>query len=71
MELQITVDDRKAKHFLAFLKELDFVVVKEKVRKVTAKKAKEPEFAYFGACPDWEMDADVLRATSNREKAQW
>ena len=71
MELQITVDEKKAKHFLAFLKDLDFVVVKETASKVTAKKKKDPEFAYFGSCPDWEMDAKELRATSHRKKAQW
>lgn len=41
MELQKIMNDRKSKHFLACLKELDFVVMKEKLRKVTAKKAKD------------------------------
>jgi len=69
MELQITVDDRKAKHFLAFLKELDFVVVKamsgpkkkEAAATQAEKPATDPDFSYFGACPDWEMDAEELR----------
>lgn len=69
MELQITVDDSKAKHFLAFLKELDFVVVKAmtkaKKKETTTppveKQPTDPEFSYFGACPDWDMDAEELR----------
>jgi hypothetical protein len=69
MELQITVDDRKAKQFLAFLKALDFVVVNTKTKakkmETTApqpeKPLTDPDFAYFGACPDWEKDAEELR----------
>ncbi|MBX7181914.1 MAG: hypothetical protein K1X82_07365 [Bacteroidia bacterium] len=63
MDLQIKVDDSKAQHFLAFLKDLDFVEVSlSKTKgKVEQKKRKEPSFTYFGSCPDWEMDADTLR----------
>jgi len=75
MDLQITVEESKAKLFVLFLKQLDFVDVKKTTRKTEkeAKKGKQktPSFAYFGACPDWEMDAKELRATSNRKKAQW
>jgi hypothetical protein len=80
MELQITVDEKKAKHFLAFLKDLDFVTV-EKTKVSTKKKAAptaskkeltDEDFPYFGSCPDWDIDADVLRAQSNhRVKSQW
>ena len=74
MELQITVDDSKAKHFLAFLKDLDFVEVSkpEGEEKPEKKKKKKPTFAYFDSCPDWDIDAAELRRQSNhRAKAQW
>lgn len=79
MILQVTVDEDKAKSFLAFLKDLDFVKVKplsspkkkEAVKPKIEEKPAEPKFAYFGSCPDWDIDAAELRATSNRRKAQW
>ncbi len=73
MDLQITVDDSKAKHFVAFLKDLDFVEVSipKAEEKTEQKKKKKPTFAYFGSCPDWDIEASELRAMSNRKKAQW
>jgi hypothetical protein len=69
MELQITVDEKKAKHFLAFLKDLDFVTVKPmpvSKKKAVAKTQNKTEltdedFPYFGSCPEWDVDADELR----------
>jgi ribosomal protein L11 methylase PrmA len=74
-DIHLRVEDSKAETLVSFLKELDFVEVKKtdkKEEKGSKKnKKKTPEYAYFGACPDWEMDAKELRATSNRKKAQW
>lgn len=73
-DILIRVEDSKVEKLVSFLKELDFVVV-QKDKKNTEKgskksKKKTPQFAYFGACPDWEIEAKDLRATSNRKKAQ-
>ncbi len=71
-EIHLRVEDSKAESLVSFLKELDFVEVKKddsKEKKGSKKtKKKTPDFAYFGACPDWEMDANELRATGNRKK---
>jgi hypothetical protein len=69
MELQIIVDEKKAKQFLAFLKELNFVVVntmpKSKKKSTTKppseKQPTDPDFPYFGSCPDWNLSAEDLR----------
>ena len=72
MDLQIKVDERKAKQFVAFLKELDFVEVTKTVKTESKKIKKTLTFSYFDSCPDWDVDAAVLRKKSNqREKAKW
>ena len=69
MDLQITVEERKAKQFVAFLKELDFVEVKKTLKTPAENKKSNPTFSYFGACPDWDIEASELRAMGNRKKA--
>ena len=72
MDLQITVEERKAKQFVAFLKELDFVEVKKTLKTPSQNKKKKTTLSYFDSCPDWDIDASELRKKSNnREKAQW
>jgi hypothetical protein len=71
MDIQISVDDSKAKKFIAFLKELDFVVVRPLFKEASPKARKTPKFSYFGSCPDWDVDAQELRQSGNRDKAQW
>ena len=79
-EIHLRVEDSKAETLVSFLKELDFVVVKKtapvkkkRTPKTSAKKKlTDKDFPYFGACPDWEVDAKTLRAQSNhRIKALW
>ena len=74
-DIHLRVEDSKVESLVSFLKELDFVEVKKTAKKegkvARKSKRKAPEYAYFGACPDWEMDAKDLRATGNRKKAQW
>jgi len=71
MDFQISVDDSKAKQLIAFLKELDFVIINPLVKRASDQEKKIPTYNYFGACPDWDVDAQQLRQTSNRDKAQW
>ena len=72
MDLQITVEERKAKQFVAFLKELDFVEVKKTLKTPYQNKKKKTILSYFDSCSDWDIDASELRKKSNnREKAQW
>ena len=70
LDLRINVEDKKAKQLVAFLKQLDFVEVQKSAKTKSAPK-KKPDFSYFGACPDWNVEAADLRALSNRKKAQW
>jgi hypothetical protein len=70
LDLKISVDEKKAKQLVAFLKQLDFVEVQPGAKTKSAVK-KKPDFSWFGACPDWDKDAAELRALSNRKKAQW
>lgn len=66
---QISVDEKRAKELVAFLKTLDYVKVEkegpEKKKAVKATLKKEPladeDFPYFGMCPDWDIDAKTLR----------
>ena len=68
MDLQITVDEKKAKHLLDLLKEMDYVSVrktapnkKAKTQKKKTRVKQKEHLPFFGLCPDWEMDADELR----------
>ena len=70
LDLRINVDEKKAKQFVAFLKELDFVEVQKTAKTNPIVKTK-PTFSYFGACPDWDKDASQLRASGTRKKSQW
>ena len=69
LDLKISVDEKKAKQFVAFLKQLDFVEVQKNTKAKPAAK-KVADFSWFGACPDWDKDASELRTLSNRKKAQ-
>ncbi len=71
MTLQITVEDSKAKHLIAFLKDLDFVEVNKShtphkvesahTKKTVALPKPDKDFPYIGICPNWEAEADELR----------
>ncbi len=67
MDLQISVDDKKAKQFLAFLRQLDFITVKKtsdkklETQKAIDDKKDSKDLPYFGMCPDWDVEAETLR----------
>jgi hypothetical protein len=68
MDFVISIDDERGKSLIAFLKKLDFVVLRPfKSGKNTRPTASAPSGApsYFGACPDWDIEADVLRKQSS------
>jgi len=79
MIYEMTIDEIKGKNVLALLKELDYVTI----RKVTAKSkpktkakksspTKDDDIPYFGAAPDWDIDASELRSRSNKKRlAGW
>jgi hypothetical protein len=61
----ISVDEKKEKTLLAFLKEMDIALPEKassgrKKKKVT-KAQKEKHLPFFGMCPDWDIDAEELR----------
>ena len=68
MDLQITVDEKKVKHFLDLLKGMDYVSIKKKgsekkaaASKNASAKATKEHLPFFGLCPDWATEADELR----------
>jgi hypothetical protein len=76
MDLQITVEDSKAKQLVAFLKQLDFVWIEKSTATQKALKKKETKtqittgdsFPFSGMCPDWEVEARELRKAGTEKR---
>ncbi len=73
MDFIVSIDDERGKSLIAFLKKLDFVVLKPFRQKRQSEAVKPPQPlskpAYFGACPDWDMDADELRKKASPRRS--
>ncbi|MCF8257066.1 MAG: hypothetical protein K9J06_05910 [Flavobacteriales bacterium] len=67
MDIQLSVEESKAKQFLAFLRQLDFITVKKttRVKSEHHNRIDDPkgnkDLPYFGLCPEWDVEADELR----------
>ncbi len=71
MTYQITVDDDKAPAFVNFLKELEFVTISEgEQAPYKEKKLLNPDepLPYFGAFPDWDLEADNRRKNDTEKR---
>ena len=75
MIYELTIEDSKEKQVIAFLKDLDFVKVKKVTKSKTVTKKAAPtdnyDLPYFGACPEWDVEADDLRKTANKRLIKW
>lgn len=75
MIYELTIEDNREKTVIAFLKQLDFVKIK-KVPKSTKSKKTHPvqddDLPYFGAAPDWDIDASELRKKNTKQRlSEW
>ncbi len=72
MDFILTLEGEQGQSLLRFLQGLDFVKLRpaEKPRAASSEPPDAPKtYPYFGACPDWDIEAEDLRkkAWPNRD----
>ena len=69
MIYELTIENNRDKTVIDFLKQLDFVKIKKITKNTQPQKTKpkqEIDFPYFGAAPDWDIEASELRKKNSK-----